>query len=772
MWIAGSNQGSTEGTSGWGQVERFRSCDPASSPVSESPKAVFLSYASQDADAARRICESLRAAGIEVWFDQNELRGGDAWDASIRKQIKECALFVPIISASTNARSEGYFRLEWRLAVERLHQMADDQSYLLPVLIDDTPETAARVPDRFRERQWSHLAGGATPPAFVEHVMRLLAGATAKAPVDARARVAPAASRKRHGLLAGTTLLVLFVIGAVAVSVWIGRQKDTAQTLSPKSIAVMPFDNLSGHTEDAYLADGLQEEILNALARVRELNVISRTSVMEFRGKARNIREIGQRLNVGSILEGSIRRDGNTLRLTVQLIDVRDDRHILATNYDRDLAHILDLQSTVARQVADALAATLTQYERGDLERVATNSGDAYDRYLRAVAAFRKETPTDNTGLVESRHLLEEAVQLDPRYSDALALLSQVDSFAFQISQRSEDGARAKQAFERALAADPQLPEVQLARGLYSMYVTQDVDQTIIDLNGVLRMRPNSSKAHAVIAFALRRRGRMTEALEHFQRAWDLDPLNTAYEGGQASTLLGLRRFPEVVEWTKLLAKRFPNDPDRYISRARIDSYLQNSVEPLRALLRTHRSLLDPVDQHYIEAGIARGERRYLDEIKVWDGVPADDPSERAILIGFLYWAAGDASRAEQSFRSAEREARKIIESAPTHTDEYVHLALAQSMLGEHAAALASVDTARTLSPEERDATNGPHVSFIRSIILVRAGRSGEGYAEVKRLLRVPFSGRQEYFGETDPELLLVEHDPHYDELVNHPPRL
>jgi tetratricopeptide (TPR) repeat protein len=460
------------------------------------------------------------------------------------------------------------------------------------------------------------------------------------------------------------------------------------------------------------------------------------------------------------------------LRLTVQLIDVRDDRHILATNYDRDLGHILDLQSTVARQVADALAATLTQYERGELERVATNSGDAYDRYLRAVARFHKETQTDNTGLVESRRLLEEAVALDPSYIDALALLSQVDTFAFQMSQSSEDGATAKQAFERALAADSQLPEVQMARGLYSMYVAQDIDQAIIDLDGVVRMRPNMSRAHQVLALALRRRGRMTEALEHFRRAWDLDPLNVVYEGGQASTLLGLRRFPEVVEWTKLLAKRFPNDPDRYVSRARIDAYLQNSVEPLRMLLRTHGNLLEPVDRHVIEAGIARGERRYLDEIKVWDGVPADDPSERALLIGFLYWAAGDADHAEQSFRSAEREARNIIESAPTQTDEFVHLALAKSMLGEHEAALGSIDTARTLSPEERDATNGPHVSFIRSIILVRAGRSAEGYAEVKRLLRVPFSGRQEYFGETDPELLLVEHDPHYDELVNHPPRL
>jgi len=165
--------------------------------MNASTKAVFLSYASQDAAAARRICDSLRAAGIEVWFDESELRGGDAWDASIRKQIKECALFIPVISASSNARSEGYFRLEWRLAVERSHLMADDQPFLLPVLIDDMPEVSARVPDRFRERQWSRAAGGMTTIAFVEQVSRLLAGVAAPAAVDTLAGRVPTASRKR-----------------------------------------------------------------------------------------------------------------------------------------------------------------------------------------------------------------------------------------------------------------------------------------------------------------------------------------------------------------------------------------------------------------------------------------------------------------------------------------------------------------------------------------------------------------------------------------------
>ena len=151
-------------------------------------QAIFLSYASQDTDAARRICDVLRAAALEVWFDQSELRGGDVWDASIKKQIKEYALFVPIISAATNARSEGYFRLEWKLAVDRSHLMADDQAFFVPVIIDDTPEPSARVPDKFRERQWSRLTDD---PAIVAFTGRVCPPAQPQAPVWRLAHLGP-----------------------------------------------------------------------------------------------------------------------------------------------------------------------------------------------------------------------------------------------------------------------------------------------------------------------------------------------------------------------------------------------------------------------------------------------------------------------------------------------------------------------------------------------------------------------------------------------------
>jgi TolB-like protein len=747
-----------------------------------------LSYASQDAEAAARLCAALQGAGIEVWLDRSELRGGDAWDASIRRQIKECTLFVPLISANTDARGEGYFRLEWRLAVERSHRLADDQPFLLPVIIDATPEVLARVPDRFRERQWSRLDGGVASAAFISQVQRLLALPAPAAGLHSHADLSRTAPRKRAWLLVGAALATIAAAGLVAVVTWNGRlphreSAAEAPAVPPRtsgaaapartSIAVLPFANLSGHDDDAYLADGLQEEILNSLARLRALTVISRTSVMQFRGATRNVREIAQRLGVGSILEGSIRRAGNTLRLTIQLIDARDDRHVFAANYDREVSRILDLQSTVAHQVADALTATLTQYERGELERVGTNSGDAYDRYLRAVALFRRPVPDDEFGLTEPRRLLGEALRFDPDYTDALALLSQADTWAFQNGAHRDDGVEAKQMLERALAIDPQLPEGILARGLYTMYVARDADRAMTDLEVAVRVLPNSVRAHAALGFALRRRARWGEALEHLARARDLDPLNDVYAEGPLSTVMGLRRYQEALAQADLLVQRFPNNPGFNWDHALIAARLHHSVEPLRALLRDHSALFDQGDLKGIETTIALAEGRYLDAIAAIRQIPVDDPVLRNELIGLWYSAAGDRPSATQALHIAERLGLEKIKGAPEDTDSLVRLAVVQSLLADHAAALATIDRARALLPEARDAVNGPDVSFVRSVVLVRAGRSAEGYAEVTRLLHVPFAAPLPYFdGSSHPEVVLVKDDPHFDALINHAPPL
>ncbi len=504
-----------------------------------------------------------------------------------------------------------------------------------------------------------------------------------------------------------------------------------------------------------------------------DLKVVSRTSASEFQGNSSNVREIGQRLGVGSILEGSIRREGKSLRLTVQLIDARDDRHLLAANYDRDLGHILGLQSAVARTVAQALSATLSAYERGELDRVATNNGDAYNLYLRAAALWRQPVPDDDLGVVAAMPLLEQSLRLDPDYAEAFAMLSQAYSLKFFKLHRAADGASARQNYERALALDAKLPEAIMARGLYEMYVTGDLEQALSDLSVVVKSRPNSASAQFIMGLVLRRRSRFDEALVHLQRAWDLDPLNHAYDGAPIITLLALRRYPEAIEQTKLELIRFPGSADAYFARARIEGFMRQSLDPLRRAWELHgKALLDKGAGAEVQAEIARGEARYLDAIRLWAEVPIDDPLERKARVGFLYWAAGRKAEAETSFRDMARTAEAMMKSEPGREDVRRGLAVAQSMLGDHAAAIATINAEMTRYSEATDPVNGPYLSFIRSIILVRAGRTAEGYAEVRRLSRVPFGAPVDFFEDRDAVLLAIKDDPQFNILTKNPPRL
>ncbi len=201
-----------------------------------APKAVFLSYASQDTEAAKKICEALCAAGVEVWFDQSELRGGDAWDAKIRRQIRECALFVPIISANTNARGEGYFRLEWKLAVDRSHLMARDQPFLFPLVIDDTANEAARVPDEFHAVQWARLPGGTVPPAFAGHVKSLLTAGTPP-PGGSRRETGAAPARADRSRLAWVVVAGSLALAVTAVLFWPRPSAPQPEAARPSAVA-------------------------------------------------------------------------------------------------------------------------------------------------------------------------------------------------------------------------------------------------------------------------------------------------------------------------------------------------------------------------------------------------------------------------------------------------------------------------------------------------------------------------------------------------------
>jgi TolB-like protein len=543
-------------------------------PVTEPSHAVFLSYASQDAGPARKICDSLRAAGIEVWFDQSELRGGDAWDQSIRKQIKTCALFIPVISRATHDRREGYFRLEWKLAVDRSHLMDAGMAFLLPVVIDDPRDDDERVPERFREVQWTLLPGGVTPPAFVERVQRLLSGKSELRPgtTSAAARVSAAPSTRKGckaswhskpGLLATIAVLALG-IGYFAANRFVlskrGAQPGAtpppaAQSVPaaafnppPHSIAVLPFVNLSGDKEQEYFSDGLTEEVLNSLAEINELQVAARTSSFHFKGKDVDLGTVAHNLNVGAVLEGSVRRSANTVRITAQLINTVTGFHLWSKTYDRDLGDVLKLQTEIATAVAGALKITLLGDVGEKIELGGTRDPAAFDAYLRGANL------ANTTQALQSAHATiaayTEAIKLDPNYARAFAgraiatcvLAPQYE----RISAIQPALDRGLVDAQQALALAPALPKARLAlatcfeRKLDFLHASQEYERAAA-------LAPSDAEV-------LQTYGRFSAWLGHAdtgiamgRRAVALDPLNPLSHQMLGETLIAARRYDEAL---------------------------------------------------------------------------------------------------------------------------------------------------------------------------------------------------------------------------------
>jgi len=385
-------------------------------------KAVFLSYASEDAQAAGAICEALRSAGIEVWFDQNALRGGDAWDAAIRRQIRECALFVPIISSNTEARGEGYFRLEWKLAVERSQLQADGEAFLFPVAIDATPESAPRVPERFRERQWIRVTGSAAHAKLVESVDRLL--------------------RTGRG---GATMASPATPGSAAAL----------------SVCVLPFANMSGDPEQEYFSDGISEDIITDLSKVSALSVTARNTAFTFKGRAVDVKRVASQLQVSHVLEGSVRKSGGRVRITAQLIDGATGLHAWAERYDRNLDDIFALQDEIATAIVKALKLKLLPEEKKAIERRGTTNAEAYKIYLMAHEMRMRGNIGSPRWSETIIRLCNRAVEIDPGYARAWALMAVAQRIRHMMLASEGDSGRA--AAEKALALDPALADSHCA---------------------------------------------------------------------------------------------------------------------------------------------------------------------------------------------------------------------------------------------------------------------------------------------------------------------
>jgi TolB-like protein/Flp pilus assembly protein TadD len=533
-------------------------------PVTAPSHAVFLSYASQDAKPAQKICEALRAAGIEVFFDQSELRGGDAWDLKIRREIHDCALFIPVISANTASRHEGYFRLEWDLADQRTHMIARSRVFVVPVCLDATTEVAADVPESFQRVQWTRLPGGETPPAFIERMKRVLSPELS--PSSAMSGAAPGLGEPVHATWRSKPVLLAVVAAVVCAALaylvadrfWVSRHLgmpagDTASraTAEPAaaafnppthSIAVLPFVNLSGDKEQEYFSDGLTEELLNSLAAIEGLQVAARTSSFSFKEHP-DIVTVAHKLNVASVLEGSVRRSAHTIRITAQLIDTVTGFHLWSKTYDRDLGDVLKLQTEIATAVAGALKVTLLGDVAAKIELGGTRNPAAFDAYLHASQAFL--TRRDTKEIPDAIAAYGEAIRLDPSYALAFVYRSfALTTYAAEADIR-KDFEKAEADARRAIALAPELAEGHAALGYVLAMGPLDFARAREAYDRAIALAPGNAQVLLSSSEFSAHMGYFDAAIAAARRAVVLDPLDRRSHSMLGRALYAARRYAE-----------------------------------------------------------------------------------------------------------------------------------------------------------------------------------------------------------------------------------
>ena len=559
--------------------------------------------------------------------------------------------------------------------------------------------------------------------------------------------------RKRRARVRWAEVAVALLVLAAIIAAFVlllRRPARSALAIVEKSIAVLPFENLSRDPDNAYFADGIQDEILTRLAKIADLKVISRTSTQHYKSAPENLSEIARQLGVAHILEGSVQKSGDVVRVNVQLIKAANDSHLWADTFDRKLTDVFAVESEVAKAVADQLRAKLTGQEEQVITAQPTDNPEAYDAYLRGLAYTLKTYPT-SANVLGAQKYLREAVRLDPKFALGWALLSYVDARGYitqsvqpTVALREE----ARQAAETALTLQPNLGEAVLAKGAYHYWILKDYDTAVRYFEQARQLLPNSSRIPELLAYVARRRGQWDRSKAYFKEAERLDPRNVNLLTQQATTDIALRRFPEALRKLDQILDITPDDVDTLVTMATIAQAEGDLPRAAALLAPLHPGADDSgaVETQVYQAILERRPAQAISRLKEILAKP--DPAlgyingELRFWLGWAQEVAGDHADAQESWRQARRELEPFLKEQPDNYSLIGDLALTNMGLGDKAAALAMSERAIAVNPIEKDAIVGPIPIEILARVAAQTGEPDRAVAALEKLLSIPYAGQ------------------------------
>src|ERR1044071_1125134 len=553
-------------------------------------------------------------------------------------------------------------------------------------------------------------------------------------------RLTPDGTSKRHARL---NMILLVAVGLIlSADAGFFLLPRVAAHKIERSIAVLPFQNLSDDKENAYFADGVQDDLLTNLSKIGDLKVISRTSVMPYRDMQSNARDIGKALGVATIVEGSVRRIGSRVRVNVQLINVANDQHIWAEDYDRELTDVFAIQSDLAQKIAGELRAKLSPTEKAQIAQKPTENSEAYLAFFEGHDLLTRPDKL-RVDTEKAEQLFERATRLDPNFGKAFAALAWVEDWMYHTFDPTPSRkAKAHAAAEEALRLEPDLPEAHLALGFYHYYCERDYQGALDEFAIARKSLPNSSEVYFAIGAIQRRQGKWAESTANMEKAASLSPKDAFLLVNLADNYRAIDDFEKANRLFDRAIEAAPNSVSARTGKAMLAVDLKGDLSEIdKQLGHIQPGFGSDAESMMGRAYLLMLQRKYHDAVAILKQLPdheLGDDKPKEYLEGALYIFVNDKEQAHSAFQRARSIVEKAIQKGSDDAMHRMTLALALAGLGEKDAAIAEGKLAVALLPESQDALDGPKMTLALAQIYAWTGENEAAFELLERSLTTP----------------------------------